>query len=552
MQTFTGRLIKSPIGRKLTLSIVLFSSIITLLTTGFQLVNDYKGDVDRISRQFTSIEKVNLDVLAASIWVIDERLINTQLNGLIQLPDITYISINDDSGQVWIAGKPTPENTIEKSFELFYSSGSDSIPVGTLLVQADLKAVYEKLLDRAIIILLSNAIKTFIVAGFILFLVWYFVTRHLHSLSQYCQQIDLDSPAIPLTFDKNNKKEDEFQQVSHAINDMQNQIRRSFSELKKSKQELQESLADRERLLELETSYKDELSRQVKERTQELEQSLLVLKRAQEVLVEQEKMAALGGLVSGVAHEINTPIGICLTAASSQLIHIEELIKLIHSENATLEEINSILEEYQESCELIVSNITRASSLIQKFKTVAAQQSLEEKRSFNLKQSLMENHEAMKILFGEKQVDVQFDLDPALEITTNQSLLKQIITNILSNAYSHAFKQMENGIISIKAQLKEEQLNISIQDNGSGISKEASTHIFEPFYTTNRSQGGTGLGLSAAFNAATLLKGNIKLEPECDLGGAGFLISFPVTVPHHDSGTEHHDSGTDFLPETFS
>ncbi len=545
MQTFTGRLIKSPIGRKLTLSIVLFSSIITLLTTGFQLVNDYKGDVDRISRQFSSIEKVNLDVLAASIWVIDERLINTQLNGLIQLPDITYISINDDSGQIWIAGAPTPENTIEKSFELFYSSGSDSIPVGTLLVQADLKAVYDKLLDRAIIILLSNAIKTFIVAGFILFLVWYFVTRHLHSLSQYCQQIDLDSPAIPLTFDKNNKKEDEFQQVSHAINDMQNQIRRSFSELKKSKQELQESLADRERLLELETSYKDELARQVKERTQELEQSLLVLKRAQEVLVEQEKMAALGGLVSGVAHEINTPIGICLTAASSQLIHIQELIKLIHSENATLEEINSILEEYQESCELIVSNITRASTLIQKFKTVAAQQSLEEKRSFNLKQSLVENHEAMKILFGEQHVDVQFDLDPDLEITANQSLLKQIITNILSNAYSHAFKQMENGIILIKAQLKEDQLHISIQDNGSGISKEASTHIFEPFYTTNRSQGGTGLGLSAAFNAATLLKGNIKFEPESDLGGASFLISFPVTVPYHDSGT-------DFLPETFS
>ncbi|WP_394147434.1 ATP-binding protein [Shewanella atlantica] len=545
MQTFTGRLIKSPIGRKLTLSIVLFSSVITLLTTGFQLVNDYRGDVDRISRQFTSIEKVNLDVLAASIWVIDERLINTQLNGLIQLPDITYISINDDSGQIWIAGTPTPENTIEKSFELFYSSGSDSIPVGTLLVQADLRAVYDKLLDRAIIILLSNAIKTFIVAGFILFLVWYMVTRHLHSLSQYCQQIDLDSPAKPLIFGNKSKREDEFQQVSHAINTMQQQLRRSFSDIKQSKQELQDALADRERLLELETSYKDELSRQVKERTKELEQSLLVLKRAQEVLVEQEKMAALGGLVSGVAHEINTPIGICLTAASSQLTHIQELIKLIHSENATLEEINSILEEYQESCELIVSNITRASTLIQKFKTVAAQQSLEEKRSFNLKQSLVENHEAMKILFGDQDVDVQFDLDPALEITTNQSLLKQIITNILSNAYSHAFRQIEKGVILIRARLQDDRLNISIQDNGIGISDEASTHIFEPFYTTNRSRGGTGLGLSAAFNAATLLKGNIKLEPECPLGGACFHISFPVmTAPHHEPDK-------DYLSESF-
>lgn len=542
MHTFTSKLIKSQIGRKLTLSIILFSSLITLLTTGFQLVNDYKGDVDRISRQFTSIEKVNLDVLAASIWVIDERLINTQLNGLIQLPDITYISINDDSGQVWTSGTPTPENTIEKKFELFYSSGNDSIPVGTLLVQADLKAVYDKLLDRAIIILLSNAIKTFIVAGFILFLVWFMVARHLHKLSQYCKKLDLDSPFTPLQFDQNNKKGDEFHQVSTALNTMQQQLRNSFSDIKKSKQELQDALTDRERLLALETSYKEELAKQVKERTQELEQSLLVLKRAQQVLVEQEKMAALGGLVSGVAHEINTPIGICLTAATSQLVHIEELLQLIHGENTTLEEINAILEEYQESCELIVSNITKASTLIQKFKTVAAQQSLEELKSFNLKQVLIDSNESMKLLFDKQDVEIQYDLDADLEIITNQSLLKQITTNIISNAYSHAFKEVDKSLIIIRAKIVNQVINITIQDNGSGVSTDASAHIFEPFYTTSRSQGGTGLGLSAAYNAAILLKGNIKLEPECELGGACFLISFPITTTilsddHNDAVT---------------
>ena len=310
---------------------------------------------------------------------------------------------------------------------------------------------------------------------------------------------------------------------------MQQQLRTSFSGIKKSKQELQDALTDRERLLALETSYKEELARQVKERTQELEQSLLVLKRAQEVLVEQEKMAALGGLVSGVAHEINTPIGICLTAATSQLVHIEELILLIHGENTTLEEINAILEEYQQSCELIVSNITKASTLIQKFKTVAAQQSQEELKTFNLKQALIDSHESMKILFDKQEVEVQFDLDPELEIETNLSLLKQITTNIISNAYSHAFKKVDKSIIIIRAKLVDSNINISIQDNGSGISRDAATHIFEPFYTTSRNEGGTGLGLSAAYNAATLLKGSIKLEPECELGGACFLISLPMT-----------------------
>lgn len=529
MQILTSQLLKSPIGRKLTLSIILFSSLITILTTGFQLFKDYNSDVSRISEQFDSIEKVNLEVLAASIWVIDERLINTQIDGLIQLPDITFIAINDDSGQEWEAGIPKPENTIEKSFPLTYNSGNDVIPVGSLLVQADLRAVYDKLLDRAIVILISNAIKTFIVAGFILFLVWFQITRHLLKLSLYSQNIRIDTDFEPLIFTDKQHRQDEFTQVAHAINTMQQQLRVSFDDIKKSKQELQDALADRERLLDLERSYKEELARQVKERTQELEQSLLVLKKAQEVLVEQEKMAALGGLVSGVAHEINTPIGICLTAASTQLVHIKELIELIHSENATLEEINSILEEYQQSCELIISNITRASSLIQKFKTVAAEQSLEEKRSLNLRETLQDHCDSMKLIYPNQQVEIDINVDPELVITTNQKLLKQIVTNILSNAYAHAFADLQQGRIYIESEFDGEQINIAIQDNGCGISAEAATHIFEPFYTTTRNKGGTGLGLSAAFNAATLLKGSIKLDTAPILGGACFVISFPTS-----------------------
>ncbi|MCL1040205.1 MULTISPECIES: sensor histidine kinase [Shewanella] len=535
MANLTAQLLKSPIGRKLTLSIILFSSLITLLTTGFQLINDYRSDVNRITRQFDSIEKVNLDVLAASIWVIDERLINTQIDGLIQLPDITYIEINDDSGQHWQAGTATPENTIEKRFQLIYASGNENIDVGTLLVQADLKVVYEKLLDRAIIILLSNAIKTFIVAGFILFLVWFLVTRHLLKLSDYSQNINLDGKFEPLVFVKNSHKNDEFWLVAKAINEMQQQLRRSFDDIKASKQELQEALTDRERLLELERSYKEELARQVKERTKELEQSLLVLKRAQEVLVEQEKMAALGGLVSGVAHEINTPIGICLTAASTQLIHIEELISLIHSENATLEEINAILEEYQQSCELIISNITRASTLIQKFKTIAAEQSQEEKRSINVKQGLIEHHESMRFLYGDKLAEVDYRVDEDLNIITNLSLFKQIITNLLSNAYAHGFKGRQQGKLRIDARVEKGQLNIRIQDDGPGVDSEAANHIFEPFYTTTRSEGGTGLGLSAAFNAVTLLKGEISYQDDSELGGACFEVSFPVELLDTDT-----------------
>ncbi len=528
MPTSRNRLLKSPIGRRLTISIILFSSLITLIITGFQLVVDYRSDISRIERGFTNIEKVNLNVLAASIWVLDEQLLNTQLNGLIQLPDITYLQIRDDSGQEWRIGQHQLNNVIEKEFLLVYSSSSEKIQVGNLTVQADLNAVYSRLWDRAVLILLSNGVKTFLVAGFILFLVWINITKHLLSLSKYCQNIDLDDEFEPLAFKKRAKR-DEFDLVADAINDMQHQLRSSFTSVKQSKLKLQDALEDRERLLEVERSYKDELARQVKERTQELEQSLLILKKAQQVLVEQEKMAALGGLVSGVAHEINTPIGICLTAASTQAMRIEELIELINSNAPSLEQINLLLNEYQESCELIMSNITRASNLIRKFKTVAAEHRQEDHVNFNLYQALEDMAESVAIMFTPKHADIEIKVDSQLRITTNHSLLNQVVTNLLSNSYIHAFDdESSDNKLLIQANIDEQYIRISIEDNGVGIPQDIAEHMFEPFFTTTRNKGGTGLGLSAAFNATTLLKGTIKYQTDPELGGAKFIIRFPV------------------------
>lgn len=531
MLTFFSQLIKSPIGRHLTLSIILFSSLITLVTTAYQLVNDYQGDIHRIDRVFSNIEKANLDVLAASVWVIDERLINTQLNGLIQLPDINYISVRDDSGQSWSSGTRQSEQSLDRVFPLVYKSPTENINVGMLEVQVDMDAIFQRLYDKAILILLSNGIKTFLVAGFILFLVWYNITKHLDKLSHYCKQINLDVEYDPLQFDRK-EKADEFKQVADAINNMQNQLRHSFDALKNSKADLQIALEDRERLLKLERSYKEELARQVKERTLELEQSLAALKRAQQVLVEQEKMAALGGLVSGVAHEINTPIGICLTAASAQLSHIDELIELIHSEHATLDEINAILDEYQQSCELIVRNISKASSLIQKFKTIAIDRSQEEHQCFNLHEQLNEIFESSLLMHPNVEVKAKILVEPELTIKTNISLLNQMVSNILSNAFTHAFQahgadNVQDNLIQIDASIDEGFVHISIQNNGVKIPPEVAEHMFEPFFTTSRSKGGTGLGLSAAFNAATLLNGTMSYQADTSLGGAQFNIRLP-------------------------
>lgn len=525
MLIFIRQLLQSPIARKLTLSIVVFSSLITIVTTAYQLISDYQEDVNRIDRVFSSIEAVNLEVLASSVWVIDEDLINTQLYGLSQLPDIKYISIRDDSNQEWHFGEYQKTAVIEKQFPLIYTN-NENIPVGTLTVQADLNAIYDRLYNKTILILLSNAIKTFFVAGFILFLVWFNVTKHLRQLSQYCDEISLDNPFTPLNFNRKPQR-DEFSLVAEAVNTMQQQIRGSYQDLQQSKVDLMHAVEDRDRLLLLERSYKDELARQVKEQTRELEQSLQMLKRTQQVLIEKEKMAALGGLVSGVAHEINTPIGICLTAASSQLAYVEDLIKLIHSDHATLEQINGILEQYQKSSQLIVSNITRASYLIQQFKSIAAEQSQEKYTLFNLNHQLRDITDSTLMIFSPQKVEITVNIDEQLQVYTNASLLSQAINNVISNAFLHAFKDTSQAKICINVITKPDTIDIEIQNNGALIPSDIAEHIFEPFFTTARHKGGVGLGLAAAFNAITQIKGSIRYVAMSPLGGPMFVISVP-------------------------
>ncbi|MGL5487113.1 MAG: sensor histidine kinase, partial [Shewanella sp.] len=225
----------------------------------------------------------------------------------------------------------------------------------------------------------------------------------------------------------------------------------------------------------------------------------------------------------------------------AQLSHIEELIELIHSEQATLDEINAILDEYQQSCELIVRNITKASSLIQKFKTIAIDRSHEEHQCINLQTQLKQIVESSLLMHPTLKAQTQLHVDPSLNIQTNASLLNQIVSNILSNAYTHAFQNREDNQILISTSIEQEVVNISIQNNGIAIPPEIAEHMFEPFFTTNRSKGGTGLGLSAAFNAATLLKGTMSYQADSKLGGAQFNVRIPLNRCYLPKIGTHHD-----------
>ncbi len=279
----------------------------------------------------------------------------------------------------------------------------------------------------------------------------------------------------------------------------------------------------------------NKLEQRVKERTVELENSLAELTQTQDQLVEAEKMASLGRLVAGVAHEINTPLGIAITATS----HLEYETKLFNEQFIANQVSKSNLEKHlgtsKESSNLILSNLTRAANLIQSFKEVAVDQTNEELREFNLHNYINEVLISLHPKIKNTKHTVNLQCSDSITVMNAPGALAQIITNLFVNAITHAFEGIEQGSINIAIQrIKKEtttpHIELIFKDDGKGITKENREKIFEPFYTTKRNQGGSGLGMHIVYNLVTQsLQGHIKCESELDKG-TKFTLTFPQRI----------------------
>lgn len=266
----------------------------------------------------------------------------------------------------------------------------------------------------------------------------------------------------------------------------------------------------------------------LQEKNEELLTTLQQLKITQEQLVESEKMAALGNLVAGVAHEINTPIGIGVTAASVLNEDATEFFNTYKSGKTKRAELEKFLDTALESSQMILANLKRAAELIQSFKQVAVDQSGETERIFKLKNYL---DEIMLSLSGEVRKTkhcIKITGDENLTLASYPGALSQIVTNLLMNSIIHAYNEEDAGHIQIDFKAEGEEVILQYADDGKGIHPENLSKIFDPFFTTNRSQGGTGLGLHIVYNLVTQrLKGTIHCESQLGMG-TQFIIQFPT------------------------
>lgn len=251
----------------------------------------------------------------------------------------------------------------------------------------------------------------------------------------------------------------------------------------------------------------------------ELEVSNKKLRDMQTYLVESEKMAALGGLVAGVAHEVNTPIGVSVTAASHLSDVAEELYASLEKKEPDNDLIKDLLQDVKKASNIIVRNLNHAGYLIQNFKQLSVDQSMEPQREFDLGQYLDEVLVSISPTYKKSNVTIKTHYSEKLIMNGWPGAFGQIITNLVMNSMQHAFLPGEAGRIDIELSSITDGFLMLFSDNGHGMSRDVLDRIFEPFFTTKRSSGGTGLGLSIVYTIVTQrFHGSIRCESEPEKG----------------------------------
>jgi signal transduction histidine kinase len=257
------------------------------------------------------------------------------------------------------------------------------------------------------------------------------------------------------------------------------------------------------------------------------------LRRAQEKLIRSEKMAALGSLVAGIAHELNTPLGNSVTVASTLQDQTTEFSQTLTNGQLKRSALNQYIEVATHGTELLMRNLSIARDLIASFKQVAVDQSSSQRRVFDLATILNEIIATLSPMYKKGPYILKTNFAEKIEMDSYPGPLGQILTNFVTNALIHAFDGRDDGEMSVNSRLlNEKQVEIVFADNGVGITEADQKRVFDPFFTTRLGQGGSGLGMHIVYNLVTdVLGGEIRLQSRPG-AGTSFTLLLPLVAPH--------------------
>jgi signal transduction histidine kinase len=273
------------------------------------------------------------------------------------------------------------------------------------------------------------------------------------------------------------------------------------------------------------------LLEQLRRRWFELNGKIVEVETARDQLVQSEKLASLGRMVAGFAHEINTPIGVAVGAITNSEHTLEEINRLLDTDEVSEEDLRAALATLKQGDELAMSNLRRAAALVQSFKRTSIDQASDHERVFVLREVIDDVLHALHNQLKRLPVTVTVNCPEGLKIEGAPGLLEQLLTNLVMNSIIHGFDHgARQGGISISASVKGQKLLLDYADTGAGMPQEALDRLFEPFFTTKRGQGGSGLGMYVCYNIVTVnLGGTLSCQSKPELG-VKFQIEFPAKI----------------------
>lgn len=272
-----------------------------------------------------------------------------------------------------------------------------------------------------------------------------------------------------------------------------------------------------------------EQHRLLAQQNDKLNQTIDHLKKTQDELVQREKMASLGGLVAGIAHEINTPLGICVTGISHIMEEYKYIKQSLEKQTLSEDELLDFFKDLEQGLKILESNTFRGAQLVKSFKQVAVDQSSNEVREINLVDYIDEILLSLKPKLKRVAHEIIVDCPNDIRMDINAGALSQILSNLIMNSLIHGFEEIDKGRIQIKIQEKDKVVNLHYADDGKGVAPEQLVTLFEPFFTTKRGAGGSGLGTHLVYNLVQSLNGKIKVKSELNKGLA-YLIVLPKTA----------------------
>jgi two-component system NtrC family sensor kinase len=319
-------------------------------------------------------------------------------------------------------------------------------------------------------------------------------------------------------------REDELGHLATSLEATRQALQRSFGELEIKNQQLLE--------------YSGTLESKVRQRTQELETvnqnleaALNNVNSAQAELARVERMAALGSMVAGVAHELNTPLGNCLLVASTLEEETRNLVRMVEEGKMKRSDLTRYATTAVDSTKLLLRGLQQSAHLVGDFKQVAVDQSSAQRRQFALLVMLQELTALLHSSLRKTPFTLELDIPGEIQLDSYPGLLGQVFTNLVNNAVAHGLEGREEGHMRCTATQQGDHVLIIFEDNGKGISAEIINRIFEPFFTTKFGQGGSGLGLSITFNIISNVLGG-SIHASSIVGqGTRFEIKLPLVAP---------------------